>query len=186
MSSHLFIKGMVCPRCIEAVENILKDLNIKAKSVVLGKAKVEKLKENKIKEIEDCLKQKGFELLLDRDQIIVEKIKTLIVDLIHHAKNVAKLNSKYLSKQIGVNYIKLSKLFKKYESITIEQFIIQHRIEKAKELLSYGEISNKEIAFTLGYSSVQYFNNQFKQITGLTVGQFKKLPNYQRKPLDQF
>ena len=124
---------------------------------------------------------------LEKEEALVEKIKQALIELIHLSNNNNSIirNSDYLVEKTGMNYQYLSSLFKQKEKITLEKYIILLKIEKAKELITYNELSLSEISYMMGYSSVQYLSSQFKNITGLTVSQFKQSPNKSRKPLNK-
>lgn len=135
--------------------------------------------------LSDALKKAGFELIDDKRSKVIEKIKTFIIDIIHYQNELPEKNfSELISKYLNHDYSYLSNLFSESESITIEQYIINQRIEKTKELLIYDELSLSQIAFQLGYSSTAHLSNQFKKLTGLTPSQFKKMGIQSRKSLD--
>lgn len=188
METTLFIKNMVCDRCIKVVNDELTKLGYRIHNVTLGEAVIESTEKfPRLNEIRKVLVQNGFDLVDDKNSKIIEKIKILIIDKIHHqSSKLEKFSfSKYLSDELGVNYNHISSVFSSCEGITIEKFIIKQKIEKVKELLTYDELTLSEIAFKLGYSSVQHLSNQFKQITGLNPSYFKKLKEHRRNPLDQ-
>lgn len=179
---------MVCNRCIKVVNDEFVKLNLTISSIELGIVKLEnELSEAQVEEVKKVLENNGFELIDDRKGQLVDKLKTLIIEKIHHsADDEESVNSSdYLSKEMGYEYSYLSKLFSAVEGITIEKYIINQKIEKAKELLAYNELSLKEIAYQLGYSSVQHLSGQFKKITGLTPSHFKRMKDHRRKPLDE-
>jgi AraC-like DNA-binding protein len=178
---------MVCPRCIMAVKEILDRLHISYIEVKLGEVILTQPKKNidtgKLKQELEAI---GFQLIEDQQVKYVERIKSLIIDLIRNpAENKNPYNySHYISKEIGRDYHYLSKLFSEKEGITIEKYLITQRIEYVKELLIYDELNLSEIANSLNYSSVSHLSNQFKQITGLSPTAFKKLQDKERKTLD--
>src|SRR6478736_4605225 len=181
----LHVKNMVCGRCIRVVNEDFSSLGIKVLRIDLGEVEIESEKPLDRNEISKTLALAGFELIEDKNIKLVEKIKSLIIDLIHHSSKELKGNfSDYLSKEIGKDYSSLSSLFSSVENLTIEKFIIYQKIEKVKEWLSYDEHSISEIAFKLGYSSAAHLSSQFKQVTGLTPSAFKQSKNIPRKPLD--
>ncbi|MEN8138154.1 MAG: AraC family transcriptional regulator [Bacteroidota bacterium] len=187
-SSTLYIKNMVCNRCIKVVKDEFEKLNIVIEEIELGKVSISSnLDDNQIVELREILQENGFELIDDKKSKLIDSIKTLIIEKIHHSKEVEKSinSSEYISKKIGHDYSYLSNLFSSVEGITIEKYIINQKIEKAKELLVYNELTLNEISYRLGYSSVQHLSNQFKKITGLTPSHFKKLKENKRKPLDE-
>jgi AraC-like DNA-binding protein len=187
-NTTLFVKNMVCPRCIESVQNIIINAELDLIHIELGKVIVHnKLSPEKISVISEQLKKSGFELLQDKTKKLIDEIKTEIINIIHYEKEIGKhVNiSNHISKKTGFDYSYLSNLFSSVEGITIEKYLIRQKIERAKELLIYNELSLKEISWDLGYSSVQHLSTQFKKITGLSPSQFKKLQSVERKPLDQ-
>lgn len=187
-STLLHIKNMVCDRCIKVVKDEFSKLNLGVEVIELGKVVVDSiLNETQISEIRDILTANGFELIDDKKSQLIDRIKTLIIEKIHHSNNpVESINSsEYIAKEIGYDYSYLSNLFSSVEGITIEKYIINQKIEKAKELLVYNELTLNEISYKLGYSSVQHLSTQFKKITGLTPSYFKKLKENKRKPLDK-
>ncbi|MGN6801390.1 MAG: helix-turn-helix domain-containing protein [Ginsengibacter sp.] len=183
----LFIKNMVCPRCIMSVEQILKENGLQPKSVQLGE--VELLKEANKKQLQNLsadLEKVGFELLDDQKTQLIEKIKTLLIEKVQEGDIEEHFSiQKFLSKKILKDYSSLSKLFSEVEGITIEQFFILQKIEKTKEWLTYNELSLSEIAINLGYSSTQHLSNQFKKLTGMTPTTFKSLGGSLRKTIDK-
>ena len=185
----LYIKNMVCPRCIKVVKDELTNIGLKVKSVELGEATIEtNNKPVNLDEIRNILEANGFELLDDKQGKLVEKIKTLIIEKIQATQpgEIEKFNfSKYLSENLNVTYQYLSHLFSSLEDTTIEKYIIHQKIEKVKELLVYDELTLSEIAFNLGYSSVQHLSSQFKKVTGFTPSHYKNLKNKKRIPLDK-
>ncbi|MEN8138663.1 MAG: AraC family transcriptional regulator [Bacteroidota bacterium] len=187
-SSVLHIKNMVCNRCIRVVREEFAKLEIEISEIELGKVTIpSELSDGQLAVVRDVLKENGFELIDDKRSKLIDSIKTLIIEKIHHEKEMsASINSsEFISGEIGYDYSYLSKLFSSVEGITIEKFIINQKIEKAKELLVYNELTLNEISYQLGYSSVQHLSNQFKKITGLTPSHFKKLKENKRKPLDK-
>lgn len=177
---------MVCPRCIMAVERILEELEIESLEVRLGEVILAKeLSEKKKSELEKELNLIGFELLDDRNSQIIHQIKTLLIQAVQEPKDEELNLSNLISQELNKDYSQLSKLFSATTGITIEQFYIQQKIEKVKELLIYDELSLKEIAFQLNYSSTAHLSNQFKKITGFTPTEFKGLTNNPRIGIDR-
>lgn len=180
---RLAIKNMVCPRCIKAVREGLISLGYEVGDLQLGYAQVF----GKIdrKQIEEMLHSNGFELLTDKDQQLVNQVKSAIISLIQSSSPLLHQNlSTYLSTLLKVDYPYLSNLFSEVEGITIERYFILQRIEKVKELLVYNELNLKEIAFQMGYSSVAHLSAQFKKITGFTTSHFKEIGFNKRKSID--
>ncbi|MEH6659196.1 helix-turn-helix domain-containing protein [Leeuwenhoekiella marinoflava] len=183
----LFIKNMVCNRCILVVQNELDQLGMQAKHIKLGEVLLKKAPTNEEKKkLKEALISLGFQLIDDKKSQLIEKIKNVIIDLVHHQNNHTKSNlSEVLSSKLHHDYNYLSNLFSEVEGTTIEKYFISQKIEKVKELLVYDELSLSEIAFRLHYSSVAYLSNQFKKVTGLTPSHFKKIREHKRKPLDE-
>ena len=188
-TSKLMIKNMVCNRCIKVVREELEKLNFDVRSVALGEAILsETPSQSQFNDIRKVLEDNGFELIEDKKAQTIEQIKLIVLKLVRNDAEENPLNmnySEYLVDEIGLDYHYLSSLFSSVENITIEQYIILHKIERAKELLKYGELTLSEIAYKLGYSSVQHLSNQFKKVTGLNASQFKNLTENIRKPLDK-
>lgn len=182
----LYIKNMVCNRCKMVVKSELEKIGIFPVSVELGEVElVENFKENQKQELEIKLQSLGFELLEDKTTILIERIKCLIVDLVHHQENELKTNlSHYLSQQLVQDYSTLSNLFSEIQGMTIEHYFIAQKIEKVKELLMYKELTLSEIAIKLNYTDVAHLSNQFKKITGVTPTHFKKLKENNRLQID--
>lgn len=184
------IKNMVCRRCISAVDSELRKHGLNPTNIQLGLATIteENISDDIRTALTQGLKDQGFEMLDSSVSRIVDRIKSLIIDKIHHHDRLdLKVNwSDYIAEQLHQDYNNLSSLFSSVEGITIEQFIIRQKIEKTKELLIYDEKNLSEIAFLLEYSSVQHLSTQFKKVTGLTPSQFKRMqePNLHRKALD--
>ncbi|OXB07848.1 AraC family transcriptional regulator [Flavobacterium pectinovorum] len=178
----LYIKNMVCARCKMVVESELEKLGLQTISVELGEVELkdsitDSQKEVLLKNLQDL----GFDLIDDKKSKTVEKIKNLIVDLVHHKNNDLKINlSDYLSKNLNQDYNSLSNLFSEIENTTIEKYFISQKIEKVKELLVYNELSLSEIADILNYSNVAHLSNQFKKITGFTPTHFKQSKDKKR------
>src|SRR5690554_303665 len=168
--AKLFIKNMVCNRCIMAVESELDKLNLELKDIRLGEVTLTKELAPEEKEaLNKALSPLGFELIDDKKSRIIDQIKNIIIDLVHYQDDNIKTNlSDALSSQLHHNYSYLSNLFSSIEGVTIEKYFIDQKIEKVKELLVYDELTLSEIAFRLNYSSVAYLSNQFKKVTGLT------------------
>lgn len=183
----LFIKNMVCNRCIMVVKNEIDKLGLEAKNVKLGEATFDKeLTAEEKKKLDETLIPLGFEIIDDKKGRIIERVKNIIIGLVHHHDNDSKTNlSDILSSELHHDYNYLSNLFSEVEGTTIEKYFIAQKIEKVKELLVYDEFSLSEIAFRLNYSSTAYLSNQFKKVTGLTPSHFKKIKEEKRKPLDE-
>jgi len=178
---------MVCNRCINAVSTVLTNLKIPYTSVQLGEVLLQnEISHKQIDELKNKLTELGFELLDDAKKKIIEKIKNSIIKYVHYSEDNEPYNlSEILSSSLHKDYSYLSNLFSEVEGITIEKYFINQKIEKAKELLVYDELSLGEIAFQLGYSSVAHLSSQFKKVTGLTPSHFKKLGTKPRISLDK-
>lgn len=182
----LFIKNMVCPRCIMTVEQILHDHQLQFSIIKLGEVAL--LKEPGKEQVEKLnldLQKVGFELLDDQRKQLIERIKAFLIEKIQQGDIEEHFSlSKAISQQLHKDYSHISKLFTEVEGITIEQFFILQKVEKVKEWLVYNEYSLNEISLNLGYSSVQHLSTQFKKVTGMTPSAFKKIGIDLRKPLD--
>ena len=186
--STVYIRNMVCNRCIRVVEEEFEKMGLKIKNISLGEVIIENhLTDDMIDKIRTVLYENGFELIEDRRMKTIEQIKLLILDLIRNEEKIeGKINiSDYLSDKMNADYHYLSTLFSSVENITIEHYFILQKIERAKELLKYGELTLSEIAYRLGYSSVAHLSAQFKKVTGMNANQFKALTENTRKPLDR-
>ena len=187
-TTTLYIKNMVCPRCIEAIQEIFKKENLTINSIELGKVVVNnKIQLSTLSRLKDILITRGFELIQNKNQKIIEQIKTEIIEIMHHDKSIdGYLNlSKHISLKLDYEYSYLSSIFSNETGSTIEKFIIAQRIERVKELLDYNELSLKEISYKLGYSSVQHLSYQFKKVAGITPTNYKKIDKNKRKSLDK-
>lgn len=185
--SILFVKNMVCNRCIMVVQDELEKLDLDFTNIRLGEVTLTKeLNPDERNAVEAALIPLGFEVIDDKKSRIIEKIKNIIIDLVHHQDNDSKSNlSDLLSEKLNHDYNYLSNLFSEVEGTTIEKYFIAQKVEKVKELLVYDELSLSEIALQLNYSSVAYLSNQFKKVTGLTPSHFKQIREDKRKPLDK-
>ena len=179
---------MVSTRCIVAVRQMLRSLDLlEYERISLGRVVVGYEDEQKLAQFKDALPAIGFEIVQDNTSKIIEQTKAAAIELFFHGNNANSLirNSDHLSERTGVPYHNLSRIFSDNTNTTLEKFIIRIKIERVKELLSYNELTLSEISYQMGYSSVQYLSNQFKQVTGYTVSQFKKGKAGNRIPLDQ-
>ncbi len=184
----IHIKNMVCNRCIKVVKEELQKIGYKVEEITLGEVTIQSDLEIDFGLINKVLKENGFELIDSRHSRIIEKIKVTIIKTIEEMSE-GKITdiqfSELLQENVNLSYQYLSGLFSSSEGITIEKYIILQKIEKVKELIVYDELSLSEIAYRLGYSSVQHLSNQFKKVTGLTPSHFKKIKNIKRNPLDK-
>lgn len=183
----LHIKNMVCDRCILVVNQQLAALGFTVMDSVLGQVAIsEEPDEAGLSKIKASLKLFGFELIDQKRKQLVEKIKNVIIELVHHteADSIRMNYSDYISSRLGKEYPYLSALFSESEDITIEKYIISQKIEKVKELLEYGELNLNEIALLMGYSSTAHLSAQFKNVAGMTPSKYRSLETKKRKPLD--
>ncbi|RYZ24068.1 MAG: AraC family transcriptional regulator [Chitinophagaceae bacterium] len=182
----LMIKNMVCPRCIMSVEQLLSQHGMQAGSVRLGEVDLASAPEPEtLQRFSEALAQVGFELLDDQKKQLIDRLKTLLLEKVQSGSIEEHFSmSKYLTTAIHKDYSNLSRLFSEVEGVTLEQYFILQKIEKAKELLIYGEHTLSEIAWQLGYSSTQHLSSQFKKVTGMTPSQFKDRGTSLRRSLD--
>jgi AraC-like DNA-binding protein len=184
----LQLKNMLCSCCLTIVSRLLEDEGAQVEHITPGEVTFIYAPDNHSEAFyTDLLAAHGFESIHGREEQIVEHIKQAVVELVHEAGNVNSIirNSDYLVERLGLSYTYLSSVFTNYENLTLERYIILHKIEKVKALIDYDELTLSEIAIQLGYSSVQYLSNQFRQVTGLTVSEYKKYPGNLRIPIDQ-
>jgi AraC family transcriptional regulator len=182
----LHIKNMVCPRCISAVTEVLTQQGAFVEQVDLGEATI-RVPHPSLEQVDAALQKIGFALIHDKEKQVVEQVKAILIDYLQHLKTEYQpiTTSAFLSEKTGLNYQFLSKLFSKYEHLTIEKYFIRLKIERVKELLSYHELTLSEIAWELKYSSVQHLSNQFKKVTGISVSDYKSSPEATRIPLNE-
>lgn len=173
----LYVKYMVSLRCILKVKEELKNLGIHYIVVDLGVIEIlEEISSDQREQLRINLRKSGLELLDDKKSILIERIKNIVVEMIHYSEELPKVKySDYISDKLGYSYTYLSNIFSEVKGITLQHYIIIHRIEKVKELLLYNELNLNEISYRLQYSSVAHLSNQFKKITGLTPTFFKQL-----------
>lgn len=177
---------MVCTRCKMVVKSELEKLDIHYRTTKLGEVETTyDLTSEKLKLLDNNLRQYGLELIEKRKDVLVEKIKTAIIELVHHSDEQLKINlSDFLSEKLNYNYTYLSNIFSEVQGASIEKFFITHKIERVKELLAYNELNLKEISFITHFSSVGHLSNQFKKTTGLAPSQFRHLKNKNRLSLE--
>lgn len=182
----LYIKYMVSLRCKMVVKDELDKLGFHYSNIELGTAEIfEEMSEKNREKLAINLLRYGLELLEDKRSILIEKIKNVIVEMIHYDEEQVKVNySDYISEKLNYDYTYLSNIFSEVKGITIQQFIIMHKIEKVKELLLYDELNLTEIAYRMHYSSVSHLSNQFKKITGLTPSFYKTLKERRQRNLE--
>jgi YesN/AraC family two-component response regulator len=173
----LLIKNMVSLRCKLIVKSELENMGLHPSIVELGEVEtVEELSAEQYQQLKSALLHSGLELMEDKKSMLIEKIKNIVVERVHYSEEPMLVNfSAYLSEKLNYDYNYLSNLFSEVKGTTIEHFIIAHKIERAKELLIYNELSLTEIAEKLHYSNVAHLSNQFKKVTGLTPTFFKKM-----------
>ena len=183
----IFVKNMISTSCVKIVKQELERTGfIEVLNIKLGEAEVQfDSQVINLEVINTILKREGFELVKDNASKLIERIKSCIIQHIFFGNNANSIirNSDYLSESLGHPYLHLSKVFSEKTGMTLEKYVILIKIEKIKELIMYDEITLSEIAYNLGYSSIQYLSNQFKQITGYTVSEYKALNKHERKPL---
>lgn len=177
---------MVCIRCVMVVRSAFEKMGLKYRCVKIGEAELmDELSEEQRTELNIRLKRSGLELLEDRKSILVEKIKNVIIELVHYTEDQIKVNlSDLLTEKLNYDYTYLANLFMEVKGTTIEQFFIFHRIERAKEFLVYDQLNLTEISYRLHYSSVAHLSGQFKKVTGLTPSEFKKLKTIRRATIE--
>lgn len=177
---------MVSNRCKLAVKDTLKQLGLHFIMVDLGVVEImENLTPEKRELLKKLLLEAGFELMDDKRAILIEKIKNIIIQMVHHSEESIKINfSDYLSEKLNHNYTYLANLFSEVQGTTIEHFIIAHKVERIKELITYDEHNITEIAWKMGYSSVAHLSTQFKKVTGLSPSHFKQLKDKRRNPIE--
>lgn len=177
MKTNLYIKYMVSLRCIMIVKEELKKLKIDYVCVELGMVEIFKpISNGQHDHLQQNLLKSGLELLDNKKSILIEKIKNVIVEMIHHSNDLPKMNySDYISEKLNYDYTYLSNIFSEVKGITIQHYIILHKIERVKELLMYAQLNLTEIAFKLHYSSVAHLSNQFKKITHQNPSSYVKL-----------
>jgi AraC-like DNA-binding protein len=178
---------MISNRCKLAVKEELKKLGLHFIVVDLGEVEImETMTPEQHRQLQAGLTSAGLELMDDKRAVLIEKIKNVITEMIHHSDESPKMNySDYISEKLDYDYTYLSNLFSEIKGITIQQFIIVHKIERVKELLIYDELNLTEISYKLHYSSVAHLSNQFKKITGLSPSHYKQLKDKRRSPIEE-
>lgn len=178
---------MVSNRCKLAVKDELKKLGLHFIVVEMGEVEImEELTEDQQRALQTGLRASGLELMDDKKSVLIEKIKNVITEMIHNSDDLPKVNySDFISAKLNYDYTYLSNLFSEVKGITIQQFIIVHKIERVKELLFYDEMNLTEISYKLHYSSVAHLSNQFKKVTGLSPSAYKQLKHKHRIPIEE-
>ncbi|MGZ8517617.1 MAG: helix-turn-helix domain-containing protein [Chitinophagaceae bacterium] len=182
----LYIKNMVCIRCKMVVKAELENLGLHYTTVELGEVEVrENISTEQRDQFKVALLKSGLELMDDKKSVLIQKIKNVIVELVHYSEEPLTIKfSEYLSQKLEHDYTYLANLFSEVQGTTIEKFFITHKIERVKELLVYNELNLTEIAYLMHYSSVAHLSTQFKKVTGLTPSYFKQLREKRRSMLD--
>mgnify|MGYP006168659885 FL=1 len=177
---------MVSLRCKMVVKEALKKIGVHNVVLDLGMVEIiDDLTEQQREELHQLLLKSGLELMDDKKAMLIEKIKNIIIEMVHYTDEIPKVNySDYISEKLGLEYTHISKIFSEVKGITIEQFIIAHKIERVKELLLYGELNLTQISYIMNYSSVAHLSKQFKKVTGLTPTFFKQLKDKKRIALE--
>jgi AraC-like DNA-binding protein len=178
---------MVSIRCKMAVKEVLTNLGLHFVVVDLGEIDImENLSTNELMQLKLALHDSGLELMDDKKAVLIEKIKNLIIEMVHYDEELPNVNySDYISEKLNHDYTYLSNIFSEVKGITIQQFIIIHKVERIKELIIYDELNITEIAWKMNYSSVAHLSNQFKKVTGLSPSHFKKLKDKKRNPIEE-
>ncbi len=173
----LFVKYMVSARCKMVVKEALNSLGLHYVFVHLGEIEIlENITPAQRSQLKIALRKSGLELMDDQKAILIEKIKNVVIEMVHYTEAPLKVNfSVFLAESLQYDYTYLSNLFSEVVGTTIEHFIIAHKIERVKELIVYDELNLTQISYLLNYSSVAHLSNQFKKVTGLTPTHFKKL-----------
>jgi AraC-like DNA-binding protein len=182
----IHVRNMICTCCIRLLKQELSVDGITVREMKLGTVRLshdpDKISWEAIRQI---IQKSGFGIIEDKERILVDQIRMAVIDLVQHSTyNAMVRNSDYLVERFDMSYPYLSSLFSKHENTTLEKFIILHKIEKVKELIEYGELTLSEIAYMMGYSSVQYLSTQFKNITGISVTEYRNDASVVRTPLD--
>jgi AraC family transcriptional regulator len=187
-SRTFHLKNMTSNCCVHLLRKEFTTDGIEIHEIMLGKVVLlHDPKKVPLKKIEGILEGYGFEIIRDKEKMLVEQIRHAVIELVHNSTyNAMVRNSDYLVERFGMSYPYISSLFSKHENITLEKFTILHKIEKVKELIEYGELTLSEIAYMMGYSSVQYLSTQFKSVTGVSVTDYKANPFQERKGIDRF
>jgi AraC family transcriptional regulator len=184
----LYVKNMVCDRCIMIVDQQLRNLGFLVKDISLGKVEVEPEPDAaKLQDVSSALQVLGFELIDKEKDQIIEQVKNEVINLVHYS-DLNEINQSLMhiiADRLNKDYTYLSRLFSDAEGTTIERYIIQQKIEKVKELIGYGELNLNEISYKMGYSSSAHLSAQFKAVTGMSPSKYKSAADQNRKPLDR-
>jgi YesN/AraC family two-component response regulator len=184
---NLYIKNMVSHSCILLVKAELNKLDIPFTAVNLGEIRIDGTVDlSSYQQFVEAMQEIGFEVLQCKKKILVERIKNIVVESVHHTEDKLKFRfSDYICSKLNYNYKYLSNLFSEEQGITIEKYMIAQRIERVKELMAYEELNLNEIAFRVHYSSASHLSKQFKKITGISPSDYKKLTDKVLTPLEQ-
>ncbi|RMG84630.1 MAG: AraC family transcriptional regulator [Bacteroidetes bacterium] len=184
---EFIIKNMVCSRCLKVVRRHFESLGMEVLELHMGSVKARYPKGTlNLEKLTAALAQDDFEIIRDREKVLTEQIKRVLLRLVNDLPVVLSQKlSDYLVGKLHRDYTSLSKTFSKTEGVTIERYFILLRIEKAKELIEYGELSFSQIAYELGYTGINHLSNQFKQVTGMSMSTYKSLKDKPRNPLDK-
>ncbi len=179
----IHIKYMVSSRCKMLVKAELDKLGLEYAQVELGEVELKKpINQGQYAELQSSLMKSGLELIEDKKAILADKIRVAVVELVHYSDDMSKVNfADYISQKLGHQYSYLTTIFSEVTNMTIEQYVIIHKVERAKELLLYGDLNLTEISHKLRYSSLAHLSAQFKKVTGMTPTQFKKLKEHTRR-----
>ena len=187
-TTTIHIKNMVSRCCLKVIAEELEKAGVKVDEIVLGRAVISYNPANvTMEDVRAILVELGTDLVETRENRLVEEIKLAVIELVHHMNNMDSIvrKSEYLVEKTGLSFAYLSRIFSTHEHITLERFIILHKIERIKELIDQEELTLSEIAFIMDYSSVQYLSNQFKHITGITVSEYKESDRSSKRAIDQ-
>lgn len=183
----LHIKNMVCPRCIDAVRTVLEQAGYRPTEVTLGQAQLDRTTPADPNAVAPILQEAGFDVLTGRAEQLTEQIKTSLTEYLEHLRTARMplTTSAFLTERFAATYSHLSKVFSRTANLTIEKYLIRLKIERVKEMLSYGELTLSEIADQMRYSSGQHLSNQFRQVTGRSVSEFRRDLMPKRLSLDK-
>ncbi len=177
---------MVCDRCKMIVSQLFAEIGASPVNVQLGAVTVSSDNPLNYEQVRHALESKGFELIADKNEILIERIKARLIDFVNPGRPSNEENvSSFLSGKLNRDYSLLSKLFSRMEGVSIEKYVINLKTEKAKELIQMNNLNFSEIAYALGYKSSSHLARQFKSVTGLSMSEYKNLQNWERKPLDR-
>jgi len=183
MKQTIYIKNMVCNRCKTIVSQLFKINGFEVESIELGQVSVTETNNSNLSELKKALLQNGFEVIKDETDVLIEDLKIKLIEKLEH-QEVSNLSS-FIDKTFNKSYAVISKIFSRHEGMTIEKYLIHLKIEKVKEYIQLGELNFSEIAYNLNYASSSHLARQFKNITGMSMSDYKKLQHWDRKTLDQ-